>query len=187
MYNAGWDTAKALLGEGNLPAQVIKEYDSDSIFDIGVRDCIQQYLKTSKAEMIKVAACVFVIDPDTGKVLACTRRGTIDDWGVVGGKTDGESPLNAAIREFEEEAAWKLKHAPHYIGCFVDEQAWDIHCFIVSDKNEAREICDMYRDGYKENEPGILTGLVPYHYLMEKTFGEFNTMMLTYVLQFLAK
>lgn len=43
-------------------------------------------------------------NPDTGLWLAISRKTNLTDWGFIGGKVeDGESPLQAARREFTEE------------------------------------------------------------------------------------
>lgn len=53
------------------------------------------------------AVCVCALKGD--KVLGVARRGTVDEWGLPGGKVDpGEAPLEALVREVQEEAHIKL-------------------------------------------------------------------------------
>lgn len=188
-YNDGWKTGQDLLKmwqyshdkvNAHFPAECAVPSNAHAR---GIYDCIVQWKKSGESEMIKIACVVIVIDPETGHVLAATRRGTDDDWGFIGGKTDGEPPLDAAVREFSEETGWDLIAVPDYIGKFVDEEGWDIHVFIVLDNIEARMICDEFRDGPREVEAGILVGLVPYSELMVKTFAQFNIDLLPYLLK----
>lgn len=137
--------------------------------------------KSGESQMIKIACVVIVIDPLTGNVLAATRRGSTDDWGFIGGKTDGEAPLTAAFREFEEETGERLIAVPDYLGKFKDEEDWDIHVYMVTDPIEARMICDQFRSGHREVEAGIQVGLVPYSELMVKTFAQFNIDLIPYI------
>jgi len=49
------------------------------------------------------AACVLIVRGD-GKVLAVSRKDNPSDFGLPGGKVDeGEEPINAAVRELQEE------------------------------------------------------------------------------------
>jgi 8-oxo-dGTP pyrophosphatase MutT (NUDIX family) len=51
-----------------------------------------------------VGAGIVLIENDVGLILAVTRKGTLTDWSLPGGKLElGESFANAAIRETEEE------------------------------------------------------------------------------------
>lgn len=183
-YNNGWTETKKLIDAGEDLNSIYRHHaDLKDSYSVGVRDCIQQYVKSGESSMIKIASIVIVIDPVTGHVLAATRRGTTDDWGFIGGKTDGEAPLDAAVREFEEETGRHLIAVPDYIGCFKDDEDWDIHVYIVLDRIEARKICEEFRDGPREIEPNILVGLVPYSELIVKTFGQFNIDLLPHLLK----
>jgi ADP-ribose pyrophosphatase YjhB (NUDIX family) len=185
-YNKGWAVTKDLLDKGEDPNSIYRHHaDLKDSYSAGVRDCIQQYLKTGNGEMIKIAVVIVVFDPVTGHVLAATRRGTTDDWGFIGGKTDGEAPLDAALREFQEETGRALIAVPDYVGCFKDEEDWDIHVYIVTDRVEAKMICDEFRCDPREIEPGILVTLVPYREVMVKTFGEFNIDLIPHLLKVL--
>lgn len=53
-------------------------------------------------ERANQAVCVCAIKND--KVLGVARRGTMDEWGLPGGKVDpGEDPIEALVREVQEE------------------------------------------------------------------------------------
>lgn len=66
-------------------------------------------------------AAAVVLLTDGIRCLTASRRHS-DDWGLPGGKVEkGEPPLQAAIREFEEETGWKLKPEQlHAIYCGPD-------------------------------------------------------------------
>jgi 8-oxo-dGTP pyrophosphatase MutT (NUDIX family) len=52
---------------------------------------------------LRLAVCVCIIKD--AKVLAVARRGTTDDFGLIGGKVEpGEDPIDALVREVIEEA-----------------------------------------------------------------------------------
>lgn len=56
-----------------------------------------------------IAACILHVRAD-GNVLAVARRGTLDQWGLPGGKVEpGEDPRTTALRETFEEAKVILK------------------------------------------------------------------------------
>ena len=183
-YTLGWTTTKELLDLGEEPNSILRHHvDLKDSYSAGVRDCIQQFSKTGESEMIKVAVVIVVVDPITGNVLAATRRNTTDDWGFIGGKTDGEAPLTAALREFHEETGRPLMNTPKYVGCFKDDEDWDIHVYLVSDREESQLICDEFRCGPCEIEDGILVSLVPYREVIKKTFGEFNIDLIPHLLK----
>ena len=67
-----------------------------------------------------MAACVFVMSND-GKVLAVSRKDDPNDFGMPGGKVDkGETPAEAAAREFKEETGLRASNLrqvfQHYDG-----------------------------------------------------------------------
>ena len=60
----------------------------------------------------KKASVIFVYDPDTELILATHRKKNASDWGLPGGKKEpGESPLQCAIREFEEETPYTIANS----------------------------------------------------------------------------
>lgn len=130
--------------------------------------------------MLKQAACVVAIHPVTGEVLAATRRGSDDDWGIIGGKRDpGEDYEYTAIREFFEETGHKLAYRPKFIGMFKDEEDWDIAVYVVMAHSDLLQLAHKFNGGPFEieepNEAGsIKVGFVPYGKLIVKTFAQFN-------------
>lgn len=60
---------------------------------------------------LPLTPCAIVMhrDPHTGLWLAISRHADLSDWGFPGGKMeDGEAPLQAARREFEEEVGGEV-------------------------------------------------------------------------------
>jgi 8-oxo-dGTP pyrophosphatase MutT (NUDIX family) len=139
-----------------------------------------------KIDSTKLASCVIAIHPQNGRILAATRRGTYDDWGIIGGKQDlGEDTQAAAMREFAEETNHHLRSKPEYLGTFIDEEGWAVSVFVVTDRAELISIAAQYSDGVRENEPGIWVGYVPFSELTKKTFAKFNTDLVGPLLAFL--
>lgn len=59
--------------------------------------------------MQDLIASVCVLAVQDSKILAVARRGTIDQWGLPGGKVDpGEDAIDALVREVFEESFIKL-------------------------------------------------------------------------------
>jgi len=57
---------------------------------------------------MRKAACILLIRPD-GRILGASRRNSLIDFNLVGGKVDsGESVREAAVREFAEETGTYL-------------------------------------------------------------------------------
>lgn len=65
-------------------------------------------LEPDYCEMLpRIAVCLLAIK--NGKILAVARRGSTDQWGLVGGKVEnGEIFVNALVREVFEETGLKL-------------------------------------------------------------------------------
>lgn len=69
------------------------------------------------------AACVLILRPSDGKVLAVSRKHDETQFGLPGGKVDpGETPREAAIREALEETGLDVRLLqPVYAGVCVGE------------------------------------------------------------------
>lgn len=135
---------------------------------------------------MKKATCTVVIDQRTGYILAATRRGTTDNWGIIGGKQDeGETLLQCAMREFFEETSYQLSSEPSYYysdECLGDVD-YDVAVYVVNDPKDVVAIMGLYQNGPVEVEPGILVGFVPFTKVMQGAFGEFNTRLLNRIIR----
>lgn len=121
-------------------------------------------LKTMIQEVIKSelpkAACVLIVSDD-GKILAVSRKNDPTDFGMPGGKTDpGESNLQAAARELQEETgliATNLKEV------FVDNDGeYETHTFM----GEISGAIDT-------PESGVIRWVAP-KVLVSGMFGDYN-------------
>lgn len=130
---------------------------------------------------LPIASCIIAINPETGEILSATRKGTIDNWGTIGGKQDpGESPIECAKREFKEETGVELSVRPKCIAikecsaADVGGQDYLVHLFLVTDLVDTQRIYEVYKSGARQVEPGIWTGYVPYQKLLNGAFKKFN-------------
>lgn len=107
------------------------------------------------------AACLLFVRDN--KVLAVARRGTTDQWGLPGGKVEGdESAWLTAVRETSEEA----KVVPLYIRELyrgIDDTGASVVTYI------ARQISGEPRQG--DAGPA---GFVSWDQLFEGPFGRYN-------------
>jgi len=80
----------------------------------------------------KIWAVTALIQKD-GKVLACSRRNKPTEWGLPGGKIDpGETPLQAIIRELEEETTIKALDAQAVFFRPVEPNPLEVVCYRIS-------------------------------------------------------
>lgn len=124
------------------------------------------------------ASCVVVLHRDTGEVLAATRRGTLDQWGMVGGKQDeGESPLACAKREFAEETGITLGHDPWLFWTCIDNHGYECSLYFVDAWDDLYEIQTKFA-AHQTCEGDIRVGFVPWQELLRGPFAEFNWKMM---------
>lgn len=110
-----------------------------------------------------IASCVLHVRHD-GKVLAVARRGTLDQWGLPGGKLEqNESPLGAAARELIEETGMiALFHQEIYRG--MDDLGNVVVTYVV------KEVIG----GLEQGDAGPVE-YVPWGHLTNGPFGRYNT------------
>lgn len=86
---------------------------------------------------VKEAVTIVVFDHRTGLMLATHRKDDASNWGMPGGKIDeGESPLEAVIRELGEETPYTvLINNIEYLGLrFCEgEVNYNVHTYMIKD------------------------------------------------------
>lgn len=87
----------------------------------------------------KEAVTIVIFNPLTGLMLATHRKDDANAWGMPGGKVDdGESPLEAVVRELGEETPYvALIDNIEYLGVrpCKGEVDYDVHTYLVKDAN----------------------------------------------------
>ena len=103
-----------------------------------------------------------------GLVLAIARRHDYNDFGLPGGKLDeGETPEQAAVREFEEETGYKLLNPKH----IFTRMCGDVLAQTFTGDIDASEGC--FELVNQEGEPP-LAWKTPEEIVDCPTFGEYN-------------
>ena len=124
------------------------------------------------------ATSILVLSGD-GLVLAATRRGTTDQWGLIGGKQDpGETIDECAVREFAEETGIRLQLPPSFIYKRIceagsDGKSFDVSVYQVTNIDDIQRLIKEFPVA-KEVEPGIMVGFVPLQEIFIGPFGKFN-------------
>lgn len=105
--------------------------------------------------MSRAGAGVLCFAQTTGRFLLLRRSPRVAQpglWSVPAGRIDkGETPLDAAIREFAEEAG--------FVGPYVLTQRWDtpdFHCFVAQCPIQFRPQLNWESDGAKWCTPATL-------------------------------
>jgi len=111
-------------GNGSASAKTVR-----SIKD--AQTSVAEGISTMDEPTKKAAGALILSDHD--EVLAISRKDDTENFGIIGGKTDyGETPLQAMLRELEEEAditALEYDEEPVYVE--VDEQGYEMSTFLV--------------------------------------------------------
>ena len=143
-------------------------------------------------------ACACVIS-DAGLVLAVTRRDTLDQWGLPGGKMNyGETPLDAAIRETHEETGMYLG-LPNLIcdpiSLREEDHIYTGRCYLGQRYNDPTPDADFVITStylWKgptnimrpvETEEGITVRWVGFPRLLEGPFGRYNMYLFQEILR----
>ena len=68
-------------------------------------------------EKLKLAACVLLYSPKRNQILAVSRKDNPNDFGLPGGKVEGDEPaIVAAFREMYEETGYRIENlSPFFI------------------------------------------------------------------------
>ena len=163
----GFDRLVTFFGESSKIADYIAfpknmqgiEYMLNSPSKVSVTQLNELGLRRKK----EAATCVLI---QNGKILASSRRGSITDYGLIGGKLDqGETFEEAAKRELLEETGLIANdlqkiHERHDGDSYVE-------VFLVTQwQGEPRQI-----------EDGILVDWLDYEILEEGSFGHFNKVL----------
>jgi len=121
--------------------------------------------------MLVRAACMLVIN-SVGTILQVSRRDNHTDWGLPGGgREEGESPLQTAIRELWEETQVRVQEKD---------------CLLLHTGEEPRTraiVATFLALEYDAREMGAVSdeGLVRwggYRALLEGSFGQYNAQLL---------
>lgn len=127
------------------------------------------------------ASVIVALHPYNGTILAVTRKGTIDDWGLVGGKVDpGEHSDEAAKREFFEETGVAISTPVHLKT--DDAHGYNLYLYIVRDREDLFNIYDAFKLGHRSVEPNSLVGYVDYATLLDGSFKKYNTEIISNIL-----
>lgn len=130
------------------------------------------------------AVCILCIHPETGHVLAATRPGTTDQWGLIGGKVDpGEDFIQAAYREFQEETGQTLTCTLEYLMTMFDEVDYEVAVYRVPAPSARYVAAQLKGVGFYSVEPNITVGYVPFVQVCAfGPFREFNSKLLDLLL-----
>jgi len=123
----------------------------------------------------RAGAGVIFLSQDSGRILLAHRSDSVeqpDTWGTWGGAIDqGESPLEAAVRETEEEAGFKPGVGdilPLYV--FSDPSGFKFYNFLVVTENEFKPKLTWETQDYKWVEYG--TWPSPIHFGLKSLLGD---------------
>ncbi len=126
-------------------------------------------MKTQRTGVAKRAVCLVIRHSD-GRYLGVTRRHTTNDWGLVGGKVEeGETDVQAMVREAFEEAGLMLD--PEFL--VVVFELVDGDFMAVAFEYQGALPSDFSREP-RLNGEGSLVGLVGREALLTGTFAVYN-------------
>lgn len=113
---------------------------------------------------MKRAVCAIILNKDN-EILIVSRKNNHSSFGLIGGKVDeGETYVEALIREIKEECGLNLKHG---LILFEDrESSYDVMTFLC--------ICHSGRIYSEENAVLKWIKLNELNILYEGNFGEYN-------------
>lgn len=126
-------------------------------------------MKNLKNKQRSKSTAVVLLLTKNNKVLAVTRKGRLDDWGLVGGKVDPNETEEAAIKRevFEESGLTINSPQPIY------KADCGKHSVIVF-------VCKSY-SGHLIPEPDTDLGWVEWSDIILGTFGDFNQKLYEYL------
>lgn len=110
-------------------------------------------------------AVVALIFNAEDKILGITRRDTIDDWGLPGGKVDpNESLIDALIREIKEETNLELDPNKFSLIFIANDGPYEVSTF---------QYHDVLVDKPTQGDSGIV-GWIDWDDLFRGSFGSYN-------------
>lgn len=79
---------------------------------------------------VKFSVCALIFNED-GKILAVSRKDKRDDWGLPGGKVDGDETIqNAVIREVKEETGLDVEVTQFIFGNLTESKGYYCYTYL---------------------------------------------------------
>lgn len=157
-----------------------------------IKDYLLKLIEEAKTELdqfqnkkLPEAACVMVLS-SLGELLMVTRKNG-EKLGIPGGKVDfGETPIEAAVREFKEETGYNVKLEELELVYAMVVNGYFCWGYVFVDPKTRRPLT-INKDKFqvKEVEPGIIPQFVDIRTIPEVSeFIDYNCSMLQSIMEY---
>ena len=132
---------------------------------------------------VKDAACMIIINPDTGQILGVSRKNNHNDFGIIGGKVDEEDYILGPRRKMTGVEYAAIRECKEETGLVVTDMV-QVFCRMARTRMVTTFLALSWKGEIKSSEEGVVKWL-DLDELYQGTYGPYNKLLVREIFKLL--